>query len=191
MSTIQSSRKKSIGTIAPTDVPLKKLPTVKLTPEEIKRVDEIARARSESYQSIDGGVVFGDRNSLTSHQVGFLGETAVGKFYRLPIDSNIYPENGDNGVDLQLYGTGIDVKTTATTALELPQLLVRADKGLSADMYVRTHVLSCDRSGAKVRILGAASKQVVKDRKPRKHPGSTRNYVVEPSELTLLPALQS
>jgi hypothetical protein len=191
MSTIQSSRKKSIGTIAPTDVPLEKLPTVKLTPEEIKRVDEIARARCESYQSIDGGMVFGDRSSLTSHQVGFLGETAVGKFYRLPVDSNIYPENGDDGVDLRLYDTNVDVKTTATNALQLPQLLVRADKELPADMYVRTHVLSCDRSGARVRILGAASRQLVANREPKKHPGSTRNYVVDPSELTLLPALQS
>lgn len=191
MSTIQSSRQKSLGTIAPTDVPLERLPIVELTPEELKSVAEVARARSESYQSIDGGVVFGDRTSLTSHQVGFLGEAAVGKFYKLPIDTTIYPEGGDNGADLQFYGKDVDVKSTATDALELPQLLVRADKQLSADMYIRAHVLSCNRRGAKIRIIGAASRQLVTNREPRKHPGSTRNYVVEPNELTLIPALQS
>lgn len=190
MSITDSNREKSLGTMSPASVPLRALPVVELTTEQLRRVDALAEQRSETYDPIDGGVLFGERDSLTSHQIGLLGELAVAQFYNLSIDSNIY-ELGDDGTDLELHGESIDVKATATDAMERPELLVRADKSLSADLYVRAHVINWDRTGARVRIIGAASKSVVEDREPQRHPWETKNYVVPPRELTFLPALQS
>lgn len=190
MSITDSNREKSLGTMSPASVPLRALPVVELTTEQLQRVDALAEQRSETYDPIDGGVLFGERDSLTSHQIGLLGELAVAQFYNLSIDSNIY-ELGDDGTDLELHGESIDVKATATDAMERPELLVRADKSLSADLYVRAHVINWDRTGARVRIIGAASKSVVEDREPQRHPWETKNYVVPPRELTFLPALQS
>jgi len=190
MSITDSHREKTLGTISPASVPLRALPVVELTSDQLQRVDALAKERSETYDPIDGGVLFGGRDSLTSHQIGLLGELAVAQFYGLSIDSDTY-RLGDDGTDLVLYGATIDVKATATDAMERPELLVRADKSLTADLYVRAHVVNWDKTGARVRIIGAASQAVVQDREPQRHPWETQNYVVPPRELSLLPALQS
>ena len=193
MSITNSDREKSLGPISPASVPLRALPVVELTNEQLQRVDNLAQERSETYDSIDGGVLFGGQDSLTSHQIGLLGELAVAQFYGLSIDSDIY-RLGDDGTDLVLHGSTIDVKATATDAMERPELLVRADKShksLNADLYIRAHVINWDSTGARVRIIGAASKATVQDREPQRHPWETKNYVVPPRELSLLPALQS
>jgi len=161
-----------------------------LSTEQLRRVTSLAEERSDSYEPIDGGTLFGGQDSLTSHEIGAIGEAGVGKFYGLPIDSDIY-QYGDDGSDLTLHGWNIDVKSTATDALDLPELLVRADKELKADIYVRVHVLDWDETGARIRIVGAASREVVENREPQRHPGSTKNYVVTPRELNPLPALRT
>lgn len=188
MSTTIPNREKALG-MSPASVPLSALPTVELSNEQLQRVNELAQQRSESYKQIGGGVLFGSQDSLTSHEVGLLGELAVAQLYGLSIDSGVY-QRGDDGTDLMLRGMSIDVKTTATDAMKKPELLIRADKSLDADLYVRAHVIEYDSSGARVRILGAASKSLVKDRKPKRHPGTTLNYVIMPRELSLLPMLQ-
>ena len=190
MSTTHSNPKKSLGPISPASVPLRALPVVELTNEQLQRVDALAQERSETYDPIDGGVLFGGQDSLTSHQIGLLGELAVAQFYGLSIDSDIY-RLGDDGTDLVLHGSTIDVKATATDAMERPELLVRADKSINADLYIRAHVINWDSTGARVRIIGAASQATFQDREPQRHPWETRNYVVPPRELSLLPALQS
>jgi hypothetical protein len=194
MSITHTNRDKFLGTISPADVPLEVLPVVELTANELRRIDELAQRRCKSYTPIDGGVIFTGSNSsassLSRHVIGLLGECAVAKFYSLSVDSDVY-QFGDDGIDLELYGESIDVKTTATTALDLPELLVRADKTLQSDIYVRAHVIDWDETGARVRIIGAASQEVVKNREPQRHPGSTKNYVVTPRELDLLPALRT
>ena len=196
MSIKHSDREKSLGPISAASVPLRALPTVELSSEQLRRVDALAEARSDSYSPIDGGVLFGGQDSLTSHQIGLLGELAVAKFYGLSVDSDIY-QYGDDGSDLVLHGWKMDVKTTATTALTKPELLVRADKsrvqsdGLQSDIYVRAHVINWDETGARIRIIGAATREVVQNREPQRHPGSTKNYVVTPRELSPLPALRT
>lgn len=190
MSITHSDREKTLGTMSPASVPLRALPVVELTSDQLQRVDALAQERSETYDPIDGGVLFGGRDSLTSHQIGLLGELAVAQFYNLSIDSDIY-RLGDDGTDLVLHGLSIDVKTTATDAMERPELLVRADKSLNADLYVRAHVINWDNTGARIRIIGAAPKTVVQAREPQRHPWETKNYVVPPRELSFMPALQA
>ena len=180
-------RDESLG-LTPADVPLEALPTVELTTEDIQRALELAEKRNGSYKAIDGGVVFGNQDALTSHQIGLLGELAVAKLYGIDLDTSTY-RWGDNGKDHSLFGTDIDVKTTATKKIRLPELLVRSDKPLRAELYIRAHVIDWDSSSARVRIIGCAAKKTVEDQNPRCHPGSTKNYVVAPDEMDFLPLL--
>jgi hypothetical protein len=182
-----SHREKTLG-LTPADVPLEALPVVRLTREEIERGLSLAEGRNDSYQDIDGGDVFGDLSSIDSHRRGILGELAVAKFYGISIDTAVY-DNGDDGRDFQLFDETIDVdvKTTATTKMRLPELLVKADKEPRADLFIRAHIINGNRTEVRVRLLGYARAATVTDRRPRRHPGQTRNYVVEPNELTMLP----
>jgi len=189
MSTTISQAKNPAESLGPADVPLESLPVVELSPKQLEQAAAIATRRNKSYTDIDGGVVFGDRDSLRSHEIGILGEMAVAQFYHTDFDEETYAF-GDDGFDVELWGQKVDVKSTATTKLTLPQLLVRADKGLDADVYIRAHVIECGASGAKVRLLGYAPQALVKSREPRRHPGTAKNFVVEPRELSLLPFVQ-
>ena len=179
------SREKSLG-LTPADVPLEALPTVELDQEDIQRALRLAEKRNGS--AIDEGVVFGDRDALTSHQIGLLGELAVAELFGIDLDTGTY-RWGDNGKDHSLFGLDIDVKATATKKVRRPELLVCADKPLRAELYVRAHVIDWDSSSASVRIVGCATKETVEDQIPRCHPGSTKNYVVAPDEMDFLPLL--
>lgn len=189
MSQKQSYREKSLGPISPADVPLEALPVVTLDREHIEKALELAERRNDSYYAIDGGVVFGNRDALTSHQIGLLGELAVARLYGLSVDTTTY-HRGDDGRDHHLFDVDIDVKATATKKISRPELLVRADKSLASDLYIRAHVIDWTSSGARVRLIGCATREKVKSRTPRCHPGSTENYVVPPEEMDFLPLLR-
>lgn len=185
-----STREKSPGPISPEDVPIDALPVVELTRDDVFRALALAQQRNESYAAIDGGVVFGDNNALTSHQIGVLGELALSQLYGIPIDEATY-HRGDDGQDHTLFTAGVDVKTTATDKVRRPELLVRADKELAAPLYVRAHLTEFTRSGAHVRFIGCAPREVVEARSPQRHPGTTENYVVPPSEMSFMPMLDA
>ena len=190
MSHTTSQAKNPTETLGPSDVPLQSLPVVELSEEQLEQADAIAKRRNKSYSDIDGGVLFDDCDSLQSHEIGVLGELAVAEFYNASVDGETHPF-GDNGSDIELWGgKRADVKTTATDKLALPQLLVRADKDVCADVYIRTHIIKCEPDRVKVRLLGYASQALVKGREPRRHPGTAKNFVVEPRELSLLPFVQ-
>ena len=184
-----SHREKSLGPISPGDVPIESLPLVSLDRDHIEQASELAERRNGSYDAIDGGVVFGNRDALTSHQIGLLGELAVAQLYGLSVDRATY-QRGDDGKDHQLFDAGIDVKTTATKKLSRPELLVRADKPLASDLYIRAHVIDWTSTGANVRLVGCATRETVKSQTPRYHPGSTKNHVVSPEEMEFLPMLR-
>jgi len=160
------------------DVSIYRLPVVTLTQTQIRTALSLAKEGNDSYEDINCGVLFGDNGSFQSHLVGLLGELAVAELYGLDLDSTAYLW-GDGGIDLHLGEKSSDVKTTATD-MALPQLLVRADTPLEADIDIRCHIIDWSRT---VRILGYAPKEVVENRPPRQHPGSRENYVVEPEEL--------
>lgn len=186
MSTKTPNRENSLGPISPADVPLEALPVVTLDQDRIEKALDLAKSRNESYHAINGGVVFGGRDSLTSHQIGLLGELAFACLYDLSVDTNTY-QRGDAGLDHRLFGAKIDVKATATKKMRRPELLVRADKTLASDLYIRAHVIDWTSSEVRVRLIGCATKEVVESRKPKCHPGSTQNYVVPAKELAFLP----
>ncbi|GAB3705154.1 hypothetical protein [Halorubrum pallidum] len=188
MSQNHLTREKSLG-LTPADVPLEALPTVELTTEDIQRALELAEKRNDSYKAIDGGLVFGNRDALTSHQIGLLGELAVAKLYGIDIDGSTY-RRGDDGKDHSLFGVDIDVKATATEKVRCPDLLVRSDKPLRAELYIRAHVIDWDSSSARVRIIGCASQEKIKEQTPDDQLFDVPNYIVNPEEMSFLPMLQ-
>jgi len=181
--------KKSLGPLSPADVPVEALPVVELSKEDIESALDLAKNRNKSYDAINGGTVFGNQNSLSSHQTGLLGELAVADLFGLSVDTSTY-DRGDNGKDHTLFGQAVDVKATATKKMSRPELLVRADKEVSSDIYILAHIIEWDSSGARVRLIGRASKELVTNRTPRCHPGRKRNYVVAPDEMDFLPFLR-
>jgi hypothetical protein len=191
MTTINPNRENSLGTLSPVDVPIAQLPVVELNAEHIRRSGELAIDRNESYEKINGGSVYGGNDSLTSHQTGILGEMAVAKLYATDIDTETY-EFGDSGIDLNLWDdASVDVKATTTNKMRYPELLVCDDNELSADLYFVAHIVHWGPSGAQVRILGYATHGQVNNKTPYRHPGSTKNYVIEPKEMTLPPLVQA
>jgi hypothetical protein len=182
----QLSREKSLG-LSPADVPLEALPAVELAKEDIQQALRLAEQRNGS--AIDDGVVFGDRDALTSHQIGLLGELAVAKLYGIDLDTGTY-RGGDDGKDHSLFEMDIDVKATATRKVRRPDLLVCADQQLQADLYIRAHVISWTSSSARVRIIGCAPKEKVEEQTPSSDYWDVPNYVVEPGEMDFLPFLQ-
>lgn len=189
MSNKSHYRNKTPESISPADVPVESLPVIELSANQVQRVAQLAKQRSDSYRPIDGGVVFGDGHPLQNHLVGIVGELAVGKLYNTAIDTAIYAY-GDDGVDLDLAGMDLDVKTTASNKIRIPELLVRADKPLRADLYIRAHILELNKdTGTRVRIIGCASSDRVAKMDPRPHPGQRLNHVVEPAEMSLPPLL--
>lgn len=184
-----TNQEKTRAALTPTDVPLEALPVVEISADELRRATEIAQHRNTSYQRIDGGTLFNNTDSLRNHEIGVLGELAVAKLYNVSIDTGIYG-SGDDGYDVSFLGQDVDVKTTATDKMRLPELLVRADKDLAADLYVRAHVIDFSATHARIRLIGYATRGTVAEREPSCHPGDTANYVLPPSELTILPHVQ-
>ncbi len=164
----------------PGDVPLSDLPVIELSEQRLTEARKIARQRSESYADIDGGRLHGDQTSQDAHLTGVIGELAVAELYGGSIDREIY-EGGDDGYDLLFDGTSIDVKTTQTTALTRPDLIVPTDPAPTADYYYLVHWLEQDSA----RIVGYASQECVLDRESRCFPGATQNYVIPPTELAI------
>ncbi|MFC7028510.1 hypothetical protein ACFQH8_15980 [Halomicroarcula sp. GCM10025710] len=172
----ESLREVSLGK-TPADLPLA-APCVKLTDQQLQDARGIAYRRSRSYESIDGGQVHGEQSYRDAHLTGVVGELAVAQLYDGRIDRDVY-EHGDEGHDLIFGRTTFDVKTTKTTALSRPDLIVPVDPTPIADYYFLTHWVEEHR----VRVIGYASRGTVLDREPRRFPGETLNYVVPPTEL--------
>jgi len=189
MTTTNPNREKTLGTLSPVDVPIAQLPVVELNAEHIRRSSELAIDRNESYREINGGTVYGNNDSLTSHETGILGEMAVAKAYATDIDTTTYAF-GDGGIDLDLWGMSVDVKSTTTEKMTYPQLLVCGDNDLAADLYFQTHIDEWGSDGVQIRILGYATRAQVDAKDAVPHPGDTKNRVVEPRELTLPPLVQ-
>ena len=167
------------------DVCLDDLPVIKLSTQNVNQASRIARRRSQSYEKIDGGRIYGHQSSYEAHLTGVIGETAVAEFYNTSI--NTRPScHGDDGYDLNIHEVTIDVKTTRTSECSYPKLIVSANAKPTADLYYLVHWVG----SRVVRISGYASRYRVFDRSPERFPGEDLNYVVPCSELIVPPEEQ-
>ncbi|WP_336022436.1 hypothetical protein [Halobellus salinisoli] len=187
MSTTPAHRQISDGTntLSPANIPVESLPVVELNVHQLRRAAALAYERNHSYTRIDGGDVYSS-DSMMSHLIGIICEMAVASAYSADVDMQTY-RFGDDGTDLDIWDTTVDVKGTATTAMRRPELLVKPYEYLSADLYFLAHIIEWGAESVRVRIHGYTDEETVTDREPRRHPGFDKNYVVEPSELTLPP----
>lgn len=190
MATTQAYRQNTDGTttLSPTNIPVEALPVVELDVHQVRRAAALAYERNHSYTRIDGGDVYSS-GSMMSHLIGTICEMAVASAYSADVDMQTY-RFGDDGTDLDLWDTTVDVKGTTTTAMQRPELLVKPYENLSADLYFLAHIIEWGAESVRVRLHGYTDKETVTDREPRPHPGSDKNYVVDPSELTLPPWVQ-
>ena len=161
------------------DVPIDLLPVVELTDDQYERAKQLAHRRNKSYNSIDGGRIYGSQTSADAHCTGVVGELAYAIKNGLCIDESVY-EYGDTGYDLTDTGLTIDTKTTSTQ-LDRPDLIVPVEPAPSADLFVLLHRIAPQT----VRIVGTATYADVVDQEPEKKPGNDLNFVVPQSELRL------
>lgn len=174
------TEEKPLGQTA-ADVPLKTLPTVELTDDQIQQAERIANARDRSYNPIGGGRVCGEQSRTEAHRTGVIGEIAYATRYNKQIDESVYTY-GDGGSDFAAGPVTIDIKNTQTH-MDRPALIVPADPEPTADIYFLLHQIDTQT----VRIIGFATNATVTDREPVRRPGDTLNYMVPQEELRLPP----
>ncbi|MFC4448156.1 MULTISPECIES: hypothetical protein [Halorussus] len=161
-------------------------PVVYLNESEIQRCYELARERDSSK---DGrGYLDEDQNSFMAHFRGVQGELAVAKWYGVEdtFDDEIYEDEGDDGVDLEIARFGVDVKTTPydeTGRLLMDQhhvyeALDDPEKTIPDAFYLVEEI----EKGV-LGLVGWCTLAELLDREPRKWPRDTLNYVVERDEL--------
>jgi len=177
------SEEKPLGP-TPADVPINRLPTVELTDKQLQRAKEIARSRSQSYASINGGRVCGDQTSIEAHITGVIGEMGYAIDTDSCIDGSVY-QYGDNGYDFESGPITIDTKTTSTH-LDRPSLIVPVEPEPTADLFFLLHRIDTRT----VRIIGFATYATVTDRTPAQKPGDALNYVIPQGDLWLPPGLE-
>lgn len=146
---------------------------------EIARL--IARARYLSFRDADCSKTYGNQSGFDAHLTGVLGEMAVKRLLEEPQEQAIHIF-GDGGADLRIGQRSADVKTTTTDAAR-PNLVIRADQPLRAELYILAH-----RHGEnKVGVVGYTTREVVEAREPIEWPGDTLNYVVPWEDLHVFP----
>lgn len=128
-------------------VPVSDYPIVHVPEERLYAFREHARRRSETW---DG--------TIDEHLLGFLGEFGLARPLGVTesLDTEIYADGGDGGVDLRYRGATIDVKTVGRHRRD-PALTVNAYEPLTADYYA----LASRISETDLRLIGYTPREFV------------------------------
>jgi hypothetical protein len=112
--------------------------------------------------------------SPDNHFIGLIGEYGWAKPLEKvqSIDTEVYPDGGDGGTDLNHRGATIDVKTVGQHRSD-PSLTVDAYKPLNADYYA----LASQISKTDVRLIGYAPRKFVANAPVRQHEGDPYHIV--------------
>lgn len=132
--------------VSAADIPSSLLPTIKIPEEQYHPLQEYGVQRGKNaYGTID------------NHELGILGEGAVARFFGTTkaVDTAVY-DRGDGGVDLEVHGVTIDVKTGGRR-YSTPDLIVNACQPLRADYYALVHRIG----KMHFRLIGYAPRQFV------------------------------
>jgi len=114
------------------------------------------------------------RDTAEDHLTGLLGEDAVAHHLGIEdrLDTAVYADGGDGGVDLRYRGAIIDVKTVGRHHSD-PTLTVDAYESLTANYYVlasRVGKLDC-------RLIGYAPRSFVADAPIRESDGEPYHVI--------------
>jgi hypothetical protein len=138
-------------------------PLIHVPEERVYAFGEFARRLSEDWQG-----------TVRDHLNGKLGEFSVASPLGIDdrIDTEIYADGGDDGVDLQYRGATIDVKTVGRDRDD-PALTVDAYEPLRADYYA----LASRVSKTDVRLVGYAPREFVANAPVWYHEGEPYHLV--------------
>lgn len=149
--------------ISAEDLSLSDYPVIHIPENRCYALKEVARKLADQW----GG-------SPNDHFIGKIGEFGwakpLGKVES--IDTEVYPDGGDGGTDLNHRGATIDVKTVGQHRTN-PSLTVDAYKTLDADYYA----LASQVSETDVRLIGYAPRCFVANAPTRHHGGEPYHLV--------------
>ncbi|MGB9932892.1 hypothetical protein [Haloarcula amylolytica] len=140
-------------------------PSVHINEERFYTLQEWARCISET-----------TTGTAKDHLTGLLGEDALAQQLGITDDltTEVYPDGGDGGVDLQYHGMTIDVKTVGRHNTD-PALTVGANRQLTADYYV----LASRVGQSDVRLIGYAPREFITEAPTLTHEGRSYHRVTQ------------
>lgn len=162
---------------------------VSLPLAKVKEAVEIAKQRNNK-ESKFGAMTYGGKLSgLKAHVIGMLAEIAVAHYFSQKVDSSIFDDHGDDGVDItNIPGYGV-VGVKCTTYYDEPYMRVEKEHfSEDVDTYILCYV-NPDLTKMEAYLIGWASKAEVAAAVQKKFPiGKSgrygpMNYVLEEYEL--------
>lgn len=138
-------------------------PLIHIPENKVYALGEVARNLAEQWSG-----------TPEDHLTGKIGEYSVAKPLGIEksINTDVIPDGGDDGVDLNYRGATIDVKTVGRHRSN-PALTVDVYKPLHADYYV----LASRISKTDVRLIGYVPRQFVANAPTRHHNGEPYHFV--------------
>lgn len=138
-------------------------PLIHVPENKIYALGEVARKLAEQWNG-----------TPEDHLIGKIGEYSVAKPLGITknVNTDVIPDGGDDGFDLNYRGATIDVKTVGQHRTN-PALTVDAYKPLRADYYV----LASRISKTDVRLIGYAPRQFVANAPTKQHNGEPYHFV--------------
>ncbi|MCU4716801.1 hypothetical protein [Halapricum hydrolyticum] len=156
------------------EIPVSERPCYALDESRLYALDEVASRIAETAPG-----------SPTDHLTGKVGEQVFANYVGIDgcVDTEIYADGGDGGVDLIYRGATVDVKTVGQHRPD-PALTVDAYEPLRADYYV----LASRIGPTDVRLVGYAPRSFVANAPIRDH-DSDPYHIVDQRYLFPLPRL--
>jgi hypothetical protein len=173
---------------------------LRLSPREVRRIQEIAPDRQKPKEDIPESRVEGwTHDPEDRHYFSVLSEWAFAKHYNLQIDSEIY-RRSDQGrdfrvrIDSEEFDSEIVDVDVKSSPYDDPELLVKV-KNVNADYYVLARFpngVPRDESECVVELVGGVTKERLLNREPREslYYGH-HNYHVQPKYLSDLPPTEA
>ena len=162
--------------------------TIEVPPRYARLVRKKAKERNQSFEEYEDW----DNQSDTwgvdpenRHMIGLMGEMAFAIYADLQINTEVVgwsDEGVDFGVSIEGVERTVDIKTSQKEPYALPVKKSR----VNSDYYVLAHL-----EDTTVTFLGAATKEMVLDRDPKKSKFGHYNYVVPVSALEPIPDSES
>lgn len=162
--------------------------SVDVPPRYVRQVREIAKERNQPYEEYEDWDNESDTwgvNPEERHAIGLMGEMAFAIYADLQINTELVGWT-DEGVDFEVSIDGVERIVDVKTSQKEPYALPVKEGRVNSDYYVLGHL-----DGTTVTFLGAATKEMVLDREPKKSKFGHYNYVVPVSALNPIPDSES
>jgi hypothetical protein len=156
---------------------------VLVSPERVKETLEFVKAMREVKEKNNVTDRMFDRNNTSAgiNVIGHLGEQAIGQALGFPVDTTVLV-GGDNGSDMEVNGTTIQVKTSQLKCLIFNQLWQ-----FKSDIAILVQYIGADKTKSEEDpmfvILGYIDKATFKEKHYRKDYGYGERYVMDAKDL--------